>query len=344
MQAPQKKSSKIRQIFYVFHPIGLLIENMKYKLGKRNFVSKYLITSFLFFGGYPGSFFSKFQGQKKIKFQGNGILNLNVNAYTALTKKTLKSEGFLLFPGALNENEVNHLLEFSLSTPGSTRQMDSGTGLAHDVFFNRENPATVRFDYAPNDLLKDPVVQKLIADPVVLRIAQDYLGSLPILDFVAMWWHTQSPNPDKEAAQYFHFDMDRLRWIKFFFYITDVDKDSGPHIFVPKSQSNSGLPFGLRKKGYTRLEDNEVSFYFSPETWQEFVGPKGSMIVEDTRGLHKGKHVKAGDRLVFQIQYTSSLFGTDTNKLELGKTNIGSNFQELFATCPKILQNVNIID
>ena len=32
-------------------------------------------------------------------------------------------------------------------------------------------------------------------------------------------------------------------------------------------------------------------------------------MVEDTRGLHKGKHVSRGDRLVLQLQFSNSLFG-----------------------------------
>ena len=41
----------------------------------------------------------------------------------------------------------------------------------------------------------------------------------------------------------------------------------------------------------------------------EFNAPRGTVIAEDTRGLHKGKHVTEGDRLVLQIQFSNSLFG-----------------------------------
>lgn len=344
MNKVQSASKRLKQVFYVFHPFGLFFENLKYKFSGRPFESKYLITSFLLYGGLPGSFFSRFQSKPKKAFTGAENLRFGEQSYNDNDRDFLKRQGYLLYPSVMSEGDIEHLLEFSLKTSGSTRQMDSGNGLAIDVYFDRKNPRTVRFDYAPNDLIKDPVVQKLVADPTVLRIAQDYLGTLPILDFVAMWWHVKSPNPDKEAAQYFHFDMERLRWIKFFFYITDVNPESGPHIFVPRTQADSGMPFGLRKKGYTRLEDNEVSIHFPVETWKEFIGPKGSMIVEDTRGLHKGKHVTNGDRLVFQIQFTSSLFGADPYKLTLKNSELGTEFKSLYQSSAPILQNILISD
>ena len=68
-------------------------------------------------------------------------------------------------------------------------------------------------DFFQNGIFQIPKSQLLTN----LFLFKDEVVSAPVFDFIAMWWHTQSNTPDKEAAQYFHFDMDRLRWIKFFF-------------------------------------------------------------------------------------------------------------------------------
>jgi ectoine hydroxylase-related dioxygenase (phytanoyl-CoA dioxygenase family) len=136
--------------------------------------------------------------------------------------------------------------------------------------------------------------------------------------------------------------MERLRWVKFFFYLTDVTEESGPHIFVPKSHLDRGLPFSLRSKGYTRLEDSHVDKVFPKASWKVFTGPIGSMIVEDTRGLHKGKHVENGDRLVFQLQYTSSLFGKTIDKIQLEKNYLGEKLRMAMQTSPSVFQQVSI--
>ena len=66
------------------------------------------------------------------------------------------------------------------------------------------------------------------------------------------------------------------------------------------------------------------------------------MIVEDTRGLHKGKHVENGDRLVFQLQYTSSLFGKTIDKLEISQGDIGEKLTSAMQTSPLIFQQVSV--
>jgi len=211
------------------------------------------------------------------------------------------------------------------------------------VFFDRLKPKTVRFDVDSQKLLQNNLIQEFICDPTILSIAQDYLGSAPVFDFIAMWWHTKSNTPDKEAAQYFHFDMDRLRWIKFFFYVTDVTAESGPHMFVPESHRDFGLPFKLRKKGFTRLTDDEVASVFPVNTWTTFTGSAGSMIVEDTRGLHKGKHVLEGDRLVFQIQFSTSIFGYRPTPYTIKSDNLSPALKSSLERHPSVYPEISII-
>jgi ectoine hydroxylase-related dioxygenase (phytanoyl-CoA dioxygenase family) len=111
--------------------------------------------------------------------------------------------------------------------------------------------------------------------------------------------------------------MERIKWIKFFFYLTDVTEDTGPHVFVPTTQKAFGIPFSLRKKGYVRLSDTEVSEHYPSAIWKEFTGARGTLIVEDTRGLHKGKHCVSGDRLLFQLEFTSSAFGAELKPVQI---------------------------
>jgi len=136
--------------------------------------------------------------------------------------------------------------------------------------------------------------------------------------------------------------MERLRWVKFFFYLTDVNAESGPHVFVPESHLDHGLPFRLRSKGYTRLEDSQVENVFPKASWKVFTGPIGSMIVEDTRGLHKGKHVENGDRLVFQLQFTSSLFGKYIEKIEINQGDVGERLKRAMQATPSIFQQISV--
>jgi hypothetical protein len=62
-------------------------------------------------------------------------------------------------------------------------------------------------------------------------------------------------------------------------------------------------------RGYARLDDADVARHFPADDHIQFTGPRGTIIAEDTRGLHKGQHVTRGDRLIFQLELTNTLFG-----------------------------------
>jgi hypothetical protein len=189
---------------------------------------------------------------------------------------------------------------------------DSGAGLSPKSVdhYDREHPEGVRYDFSAQDVIDNPDVQCVMADRSIIAVAQRYLRCKPILDVMSMWWHTAySRIPDKEAAQFWHFDMDRIKWLKFFIYLTDVGPDNGPHSFVAGSHRTGGIPSALRLKGYARLTDQEVEACFSRDRFLEFTAPRGTIIAEDTRGLHKGKLVSNGDRLILQLQFSNSLFG-----------------------------------
>lgn len=232
----------------------------------------------------------------------------------------LRTRGYHIFERRLSEGACDRLLKFALEHPCNSRAMDGGgRGAVIRGAYPREQPTAVRYDFDIRDLLQNPDVQALLADPSFPYVAQEYLGSRPIIDVLGMWWHTAySRIPDSEAAQYFHFDMDRPKWLKYFIYLTDVTTDSGPHSFVAGSQRTGGIPKALLTKGYSRLLDEEVAAAFDARDVIEFAAPRGTILAEDTRGLHKGKHVHLGDRLVLQIQFSNSLFGAEYPKAALG--------------------------
>jgi hypothetical protein len=223
----------------------------------------------------------------------------------------LRNRGYYVFNKCVPEELCDKLLQYALSHPSTVRKMDGGQGVkVAKLPYTRDAPEAVRYDFDVQDLLRNPDVQSLLADLSFVALAQDYLGARPVLDVLTMWWHTgYSDRPDSEAGQFFHFDLDRPKWLKYFIYLTDVGPDNGPHAFVAGSHRTGAMPKQLLKKGYARLSDEEVANAFDRKDILELTAPRGSIIAEDTRGLHKGKHVQRGDRLVLQLQFSNSLFG-----------------------------------
>jgi hypothetical protein len=58
-----------------------------------------------------------------------------------------------------------------------------------------------------------------------------------------------------------------------------------------------------------RLTDGEILQHYAADDLVELCGPVGTILAVDTRGFHKGKPLENRDRLLFQIQYSDSLFG-----------------------------------
>jgi hypothetical protein len=232
----------------------------------------------------------------------------------------LRKRGYHIFENRLPDELCERLLKYATSQQCKIRPID-GEQLGKPVgaIYHRGEPSAVRYDFNTQDLLNNQDIQKLLADLSFATVAQDYFGARPVIDVLSMWWHTNfSDTPDSEAAQYFHFDMDRPKWLKFFIYLTDVETTNGPHSFVVGSHKTGGIPSNLLRKGYARLTDEEVASEFDKNDVIEFNAPRGTIIAEDTRGLHKGKHVTEGDRLLLQIQFSNSLFGGFYPKAQLG--------------------------
>lgn len=238
---------------------------------------------------------------------------------TSLVER-LRYDGFIVFPQQLSSEMCDRLVAFAMTTPAIVRAMDNEDKPTAPrlALFDPVKPLAVRYDYAPADLLSQPDVQSLLADGSLLEVVQEYLGCQPVADVLSMWWHTNfHDHPDSEAAQYFHFDMDRLKWLKIFVYLTDVGPENGPHSFVRGSHRTGAIPWDILRRGYVRLSDEEVAFRYPKDDILSFTAPRGSIIIEDTRGLHKGVNVRGEPRLILQLQFSNSLFGANYSPAKL---------------------------
>jgi hypothetical protein len=250
----------------------------------------------------------------------------------------LRSDGFILLPGVLPQEICDRLMQFALQTPATVRRMDNEpvTAATRTARFDAATPLGVRYDYDTGALLDHPDVQGLLSDPSLLSITQEYLGARPIADVLSMWWHTNyHAQPDSQAAQFFHFDMDRIKWLKVFVYLTDVGPDNGPHMFIRGSHRSGGIPARFLERGYARLMDDEVFAFYLADRRVQFCAPRGSVIIEDTRGLHKGVPVRGGPRLVLQLQFSNSLFGTGQSRARIG-TVTNPALQSMLQLAPTI--------
>lgn len=306
-------------IFFLYTPIFIIELFLYIFFKKRNSQNsyQYFIKLFSLFGYKPLKLISFFLSYRKKKIQDKLNLENIFNSGIALKDVIihLNKKGFFLRRNFLKKAVIKDILKF-LNTKKGFYYSDSYK--SKKMFnLNLSKPKGTKFTYKANDLIQSTDIQNLLVSPTILSIAQNYLGCLPKIDILTAWWSFPSKKADSRAAQYWHFDLDRPKWIKVFFFLTDCGEKNGPHKYI--EGSHKVISNDIRRKGYVRLMDQEVEFHSIHEKIKVFTAEKGSILFEDTIGLHKGQKVERGNRLILQFQYSSSLFGSEIERIKLPK-------------------------
>lgn len=152
--------------------------------------------------------------------------------------------------------------------------------------------------------LRQDLTAALATDATILSAVGHYLGAEPVISSVESWFSLPVQKLRPGSAQQWHWDCDRVRWIKLFLFITEVTDSNGPHSYVLGSHRGWSL-----KAPDSRFSDEEVAAAYDEDQIRTFTGPTGTVLLEDTRGLHRGTPVKRGFRLVLQIEFSTDTFG-----------------------------------
>jgi Phytanoyl-CoA dioxygenase (PhyH) len=142
----------------------------------------------------------------------------------------------------------------------------------------------------------------------LLDVANAYLRLWSKLSYVDFWYTAQQPATDERvASQNWHVDFDDKHLLKAFVYLTDVGPDHGPFEYVPASQPG-GRHHGVRAwkpMGMGRVPDEDVQQRVPAEEIATFTGAKGTLILCNTSGLHRGGFATAGPRVLATATYCS---------------------------------------
>ena len=103
-----------------------------------------------------------------------------------------------------------------------------------------------------------------------------------------------------DDALRFHRDFDGLRFLKYFIYLSDCDKDKGAHYLVKGSAQKRFLD-GCGPGA--RFDKNEILRHFNEDSIKIFEGPKGFNFLEDTNNFHAGSIPKKGGRILLTLEF-----------------------------------------
>jgi hypothetical protein len=152
----------------------------------------------------------------------------------------------------------------------------------------------------------DSSLIRLALDTKLLEVVAGYMGLCPRLSAIYGWLNV--PTNDKpQASQMWHRDPEDLRLIKVFIYLNDVDDETGPFTYVPKTHAKGVLAAtSVSHVDRKRILDEEMNQIFPEALHRVCTGSAGSVILADTVGFHRGGRPKSRNRLVLTFTYTSS--------------------------------------
>ncbi len=170
-------------------------------------------------------------------------------------------------------------------------------------------------DY-PNVIKDCPAVRQLQTDPKILEIATKYLNAKPVHLSTKVWWsyatEVSLDNRLNFAQVFFHYDLIDYRSLQFFFYLTDVDLSSGPHVCVLRSHQNK--KFAHQFSLFTGRSDQNIIDSYGTENLKFICGKAGLGFVEDPYCFHKGIPPSQKNRLLLKIVFGINSYRTSSSR------------------------------
>jgi hypothetical protein len=254
---------------------------------------------------------------------------------------TLSAEGIVSLGALIDDSRAAAMLAHFRPAPlYAAHTVEHSDGVPRD--FNEVRRTSHYGCYGRDHVLRCPHLIEIANDPHLLQIAEAYLGCPPTIYSLNAWWSFAQSQSAARYSQSLHRDIEDLRFVTLFIYLTHVDDGNGPHRYIKHSHNKAALTDVLIKDGWQRgaveaLVDplfRGVGYDQSAKAdallghlatvWK---GPPGSAILADTYGLHMGIPLIEGERLMVWVRYglgpnCSSFGGGDGSRADLLRSRI----------------------
>jgi len=132
----------------------------------------------------------------------------------------------------------------------------------------------------------------------LIDIASGYLECVPAIGGLNLRKSFRNNLPEFDTL-FFHVDPNSPKFLKFFFYLNDVDESGGPFCYVRGSHRRR-FPGWQRKY---RWELDEIAPVYGADNVLLLTAKVGDIIVADTNGFHRGTKITGQDRGMLTVDY-----------------------------------------
>lgn len=222
-----------------------------------------------------------------LQYKIKDLFNSNTNL-----QKELRANGVVLIQNFLTDNDCESFKESINELIGNENYSWKDSEDSDFRIFGFENMNTKSVD----------IFQKLETQ-YASYVSRKTLEKTLMANFVKF------KENNKGSGGGWHRDSLNRRQLKFMVYLSDVNEDNGPfqylkgsHVFSSKFRTNGA---GYKKVRYTQ---EEISKYSRSWPLVNCIGKKGSCVVFDSSGLHRGSPLKHGNRYaITQYMFDSTM-------------------------------------
>lgn len=210
--------------------------------------------------------------------------------------RTLGEAGIVLFPNVVTHEQVREILGWV----GRRRYFDpyARTYVLYDRLEEMPEEVSVAYVERPG-LGLCPHLLDLVNRPSLLALVERELGCKPTLACMDLYWSRPTGGPGRKD-QLYHRDVDDWKFLKFFTYLTDVERlEDGAHVFIRGSHRR----WEICRPNQVHPED-EVDAIFGAESKLVVLGKAGTGFLANTFGVHRGYPPRRTWRLMLQVVYS----------------------------------------
>ena len=234
-------------------------------------ISKYLVSLIQIFN-------------KNRKIETYPTIFKNIDEDIAL--KELNDEG--IFKDIKLPNEyVDEIIKYC-----EKREFNFNRNKKNKIQFNeRFNQKDLYIMNLMNPHLDCELIDRVFKDEKIISIVKKYLGVTPKINSTQIFWSIPcfdengkpAETPNKEFG--YHYDVDGFKFLKLFFYLTDViDDNSGNHVFIKKNKKEKIF----KERMFRRISEETANKNYGDRI-NNIIGKAGTGFLEDTSFYHKGK-------------------------------------------------------
>lgn len=238
----------------------------------------------------------------------------------------IKKKGFYVLENYFNEEFVEGIKEELKEVKYFSNLNIFKTTKLKNIKNTKHQDSTFQSNLTSIKIRENSYLHKLFSNTFFKDVAGLYFESNPYLT-ASVAFYTK-PKAKKhytqeeiyKSAQNYHYDYSHLNFLKVFVYLTDIpEPEFGSHSFIEKTHAEN-FKYPEQKKDFVEssirqyyngcyggvIKDEWINQNFSSSEINNFCFKKGSIIFEDTSGLHRGHNCTMGNREMISLIYSLS--------------------------------------